>query len=206
MRSAWLWLAPTFVLAFGAFGGCGGSSNGDAGNAGGTSSGEAGSAGTSHSGAGAMLAGANSGGASSLGECDKADCGPQLGLPNWTCADGSVGGPTGRCLELPGGECGWEVNDCPIAGEGGSSSQGGQGNAAGERAVGGAGSDDCGGCSPGTICVFQIGGPGPSHFVCATQNACGNPAACACIVGQGACQPNAMNDPSYYCSCDNGLE
>jgi hypothetical protein len=200
MRSAWLWLGPTLLLGLGAFGGCGGaSSDGDAG-------GDAGSAGTSRGGAGTVSAGADSGGEGSLGECDKADCGPQLGLPNWTCADGSVGGPTGRCLARPGGTCGWEINNCPMAGEGGASSQGGQGNSAGDGALGGAAADDCGGCSPDKICVYQVGGPGPSHFICATQNPCGNPAACACIVGQGTCEPNLMGDPPRYCSCDNGLE
>lgn len=215
MKSTWLWLAPTLVLGLGTFGGCGGgSSDGDAGGAAGTSTAgtstggtsAAGSAGTSHGGADPMVAGANSGGDASLGECEKADCGPQLGLPNWTCADGSVGGPTGRCLKRAGGTCGWEINNCPMAGEGGSSAQGGQGNTAGESAVGGAASEDCGTCSPGTICVFQNGGPGPSHFVCAMQNPCGAAAACSCIVGQGTCQPNLMGDPPRYCSCENGLQ
>ena len=197
--ASWLWLAP-LVLSLGAVGGCGGSSDG---NAAGTSSGGAGG----HTGgAGALFAGATSGGGPNLDECDRADCGPQLGLPNWTCADGSQGGPTGRCLERPGGTCGWEIHDCPMAGEGGSASQGGQGSAAGERAVGGAAADDCGGCSLGNVCVFQVGGPGPSHFVCATQNPCGSAAACACIVGQGSCEPNLIGDPPRYCSCDNGLE
>lgn len=212
MRSAWLWLAPTLALSLGTFGACGGSSDSNVGGAAGTSSGgtgSAGSAGASHGGAGAMVAGSNSGGEASLGECAVAECGPQLGLPNWTCADGTLGGPTGRCLRRSGGSCGWEINNCPMAGEGGSSSQGGQGNAAGAGAAGAAGgvtADDCGGCSTGKICVFQVGGPGTSHFVCATQNPCGNAAACACIVGQGTCEPNLMGEPPGYCSCDNGLD
>lgn len=214
MRSTWLWLAPAFGLGLGVFGGCGGSSDGSAGSgAGTTSGGSAGStgiAGTGHSGAGSTSGGTNSGGtnsggASSLGECDRADCGPQLGLPNWTCADGRVGGPTGRCLERPGGTCGWEINDCPMVGEGGASSRGGQGNASGDGGAGGA-SEDCGGCSAGKVCVFQAGGPGPGRFLCATQNPCGNAAACACIVGQGTCQPDLMGDPPRYCACDNGSE
>jgi hypothetical protein len=209
MRSARLWLVPTFVLGFGAFGACSGTSEGGsgsvAGSTGGGSGGSAGTPGSSPGGSETMSGGAGAG-ESSLGECDKAECGPQLGLPNWTCADGSVGGPTGRCLKRAGGTCGWEINDCPMAGEGGASNQGGQGNAAGESGVGGAASGDCGGCSPGKICVFQVGGPGPSHFVCATQNPCGSAAACACIVGQGTCEPNLMGDPPRYCSCDNGLE
>lgn len=205
MRSAWLWSAPTLVLSV--LVGCGGTSDGSvadggANNAG--SGGSAGSAGTNHGGAGTT----NGGGAgdASLGECEKSECGPQLGLPNWTCADGSVGGPTGRCLERPGGTCGWEINNCPMAGEGGASNQGGQGNAAGDATIGGAASDACGGCDASKICVFQIGGPGPSHFNCAMQNPCGSAAACACIVGQGTCKPDLMGEPPGYCSCDNGLQ
>lgn len=49
--------------------------------------------------------------------CDAAtDCGPAPGIPNWTCEDGSVGGPTGRCLrDAANGQCGWEINWCTPA-------------------------------------------------------------------------------------------
>ncbi|WP_234945204.1 hypothetical protein [Anaeromyxobacter sp. Fw109-5] len=53
--------------------------------------------------------GSNGGG----GVCDPEACGPQLGMPNFTCADGSTGGPTGRCLEHANGQCGWEIRECP---------------------------------------------------------------------------------------------
>jgi hypothetical protein len=224
MTSAWRWVVPSLGLGLVVFGGCGGSSEDGAGGGGtssagggGASSGVAGTAG-----GGSPAGGTTNGGGSSLGECEKVKCGPQLGLPNWTCADGSLGGPTGRCLELPGGTCGWEINDCPMVGEGGASNQGGQGNAgaggtggasnqggqgnAGAAGTGGGAAEDCGGCASGEICVFQLGGPGTSHFVCATQNPCGALGACACIVGQGTCQPNLMGDPPRYCSCDNGLD
>ncbi len=49
-------------------------------------------------------------------ECDKAKCGPQLGIPNGMCPDGTVSGPTGRCLFNADGSCGWEVRACPAAG------------------------------------------------------------------------------------------
>jgi hypothetical protein len=45
--------------------------------------------------------------------CDAAVCGPAPKLPSWICADGSTGGPTGRCVRQPGGGCGWEIRDCP---------------------------------------------------------------------------------------------
>ncbi len=50
---------------------------------------------------------------SSVHECPKEQCGPVLGLPNYTCSDGTVAGPTGRCLEGPTGTCAWEVVSCP---------------------------------------------------------------------------------------------
>jgi hypothetical protein len=46
------------------------------------------------------------------GLCEVTQCGPELGMANWTCQDGSVGGPTGRCLLLADGQCGWEVRWC----------------------------------------------------------------------------------------------
>ncbi|HEX9296472.1 MAG TPA: hypothetical protein VF881_11575 [Polyangiaceae bacterium] len=46
-------------------------------------------------------------------ECATDQCGPALGLPNYTCPDGTVAGPTGRCLEGQGGTCAWEVVSCP---------------------------------------------------------------------------------------------
>lgn len=206
MRPATRWLAPTILVGFGVFGGCGGTSDGGSG-AGGDDAGSAGSsgaAGASHG--GASTGGDGSAGESNQSECAKADCGPQLGLPNWTCADGSVGGPTGRCIKQSTGMCGWEINDCPMAGEGGASNQGGEASVAGTPAAAGAPGEDCGGCPSGEVCVYQVGGPGPSRFVCATQNPCGAAGACACIVGQGMCQPNLMGDPPRYCFCDNGLD
>lgn len=46
-------------------------------------------------------------------ECAPADCGPAMGMPNGRCADGSLSGPTGRCLRQRDGRCGWEVRQCP---------------------------------------------------------------------------------------------
>jgi hypothetical protein len=45
--------------------------------------------------------------------CPVEACGPPLGMPNWLCEDGSVGGPTGRCLANEDGSCGWEIRRCP---------------------------------------------------------------------------------------------
>ena len=45
--------------------------------------------------------------------CDPSECGPRLGMPNRRCPDGSIGGPTGRCLRHPDGKCGWEIRPCP---------------------------------------------------------------------------------------------
>jgi hypothetical protein len=49
-----------------------------------------------------------------VGLCEPSECGPQLGMPNRLCSDGSIGGPTGRCLEDPvTRRCGWEIASCP---------------------------------------------------------------------------------------------
>jgi len=45
--------------------------------------------------------------------CDRNECGPQMGMPNRRCPDGSIGGPTGRCLRQANGKCAWEVRPCP---------------------------------------------------------------------------------------------
>jgi hypothetical protein len=55
--------------------------------------------------------------------CSPADCAnqPQPGLPNWTCEDGTTGGPTGDCVPTnassPVGQpaCGWEIRWCTRA-------------------------------------------------------------------------------------------
>jgi hypothetical protein len=157
--------------------------------------------------------GAVSAGATAAEVCSPAACGPQLGRPNDSCEDGSTAGPTGRCLRADDGTCAWEVLECPTAtggagapGAGGVISAGGSPSSGGSPSDGGSGggSEACGACGDGEICIYQVGGPGPSHFTCATQLPCGAPGACACIVDQGACEMNLS--PDGYCHCDNGLE
>jgi hypothetical protein len=220
MTSEYSWLAGALLVAM-TFAACGGSSKGDEAAGAGAPSTAAGTAGAGAGKGGGQSGGASNGGASNGGattggggsssagqasaECSIDACGPQLGLPNWTCDDGSMGGPTGRCLEM-GEACGWEIRECPATGEGGASGQGGQGSLAG-AAAGGADSGPCGGCAAEQVCVYQEGGPGPSRFTCASQNPCGAPGACACIVGQGACEPTLMGEPpNTYCTCDSGLD
>lgn len=48
------------------------------------------------------------------GTCATTACGPQLGMPNSMCADGSMAGPTGQCLAHADGTCGWEIRSCPV--------------------------------------------------------------------------------------------
>jgi hypothetical protein len=201
---------------------CGGSSS--SGGAGGGSSGDAGKSSTNggagHPG-GSSSGGNSSGGSASGDTCPSSECGPALGLPNTPCADGSVGGPTGRCLRLESGACGWEVRQCPSSGEGGASAAGsasiaGNAGASGAESGGAAGAagsqatDRCGGCDYSgpapEICIFQVGGPGPGGFECATQNPCGASGACACIVGQGTCDNTLQGGSPGYCVCDNGLD
>ncbi|MFO0723031.1 MAG: hypothetical protein U1E65_04540 [Myxococcota bacterium] len=48
------------------------------------------------------------------GSCNNPNaCGPRPGVASWMCADGSVGGFTGRCLADAMGQCSWEINNCP---------------------------------------------------------------------------------------------
>jgi hypothetical protein len=44
--------------------------------------------------------------------CRPSECGPRPGMPTERCADGSLGGNTGRCLSK-NGRCGWEIRACP---------------------------------------------------------------------------------------------
>lgn len=46
-------------------------------------------------------------------ECAKGRCGPALGMKSTACSDGSIGGPTGRCLENADKTCKWEIRSCP---------------------------------------------------------------------------------------------
>jgi hypothetical protein len=46
-------------------------------------------------------------------DCDPAECGPAMRMPNRRCPDGSMAGPTGQCLRKPDGRCAWEVRQCP---------------------------------------------------------------------------------------------
>ena len=49
--------------------------------------------------------------ASSASSCAVYDCGERpLGMPNWQCPDGSLGGPA--CQKLPSGSCGWLIRSC----------------------------------------------------------------------------------------------
>jgi len=46
------------------------------------------------------------------GACNKAECGPAPGMPNWKCADGTgTGGP--RCARREDGTCHWAFHQCP---------------------------------------------------------------------------------------------
>ncbi|GAC1394796.1 MAG: hypothetical protein NVSMB47_04440 [Polyangiales bacterium] len=51
--------------------------------------------------------------------CDVSACGAALGIASTKCADGSTGGPTGRCIETAGATaCTWEVHTCAPTGGG----------------------------------------------------------------------------------------
>jgi hypothetical protein len=67
------------------------------------------------------------------------------------------------------------------------------------------GTDECGGCGHEEVCVYQVGGPGPSvGYTCATIGTCEDASNyCPCVEGQGMCQ-QSMSDK--YCQCDNGID
>ena len=112
----------------------------------GGSAGASGSAGAGGAGTGGTASSGTGGGAQQ--SCEKSACGPQLGLPNQICADGSTGGPTGRCLKNNDGSCGWEVLQCPPDNGSGGGANGGA------PAMGGAPSGACGGetCNADQVC------------------------------------------------------
>jgi hypothetical protein len=68
--------------------------------------------------------------------------------------------------------------------------------------------DPCGGCVNDTVCVYQVGGPGPSAGMrCADQVVCDAPGACACIINEGTCTYTYGTAGDVgICVCDNGLE
>jgi hypothetical protein len=161
VRAAWL----ASVIAPALLANCSsGSSTGDAtagsSNAGSSSAGSssAGSSSAGSSSAGSSSAGSTGVGGGTSGTCATSDCGPALGIANYQCADGSVAGPTGRCLKRDNGTCGWEILSCPT----GSGGAGGAG--AGGQASGGA---------AGLLCGGQA---------CAAEQVCCGPASCGrCI-------------------------
>lgn len=216
----WPLLAGTLALGWG----CGGASKSDAGAGVAGSSAQAGrggdsaASGTSASSvAGSNAGGGGSGGSSSAGGTTTSAGGatasggvsmagapctflkPECPAPQTPCnALGAVQDCFHMqvCQSTPGQvvccDSGWQKGtECP-----------GAGGAAGQ---GGAGPDGCGDCrqSNQQICVYQVGGPGGGHHVCAKQIPCGAAGLCACIVDQGTCSVGAGVAP---CICDNGLD
>jgi hypothetical protein len=45
-------------------------------------------------------------------QCEVTECGPAMRMPNRRCPDGSMAGPTGRCLRTADGGCAWEIHRC----------------------------------------------------------------------------------------------
>jgi hypothetical protein len=86
---------------------------------------------------------------------------------------------------------------CPT-GSGGAAATGGSSGVAG---------DPCSGCGTGQLCIWQQGGPGPSHYTCATNAACTLSGPCSCILGQGTCTVVPTGSGiGVICQCDNGLD
>jgi len=160
-----------------------GASSAGASSAGASSAGasSAGSANAGRGNAGSSSAGSIGVGGGSGGTCPTSDCGPALGLANFECADGSMSGPTGRCLRHADGSCGWEVLSCP-PGSGGSGGSGGAG--AGGQASGGAVGQLCGGkvCGADQRCC----GPASCGTCIPSTSGRGCPAQCPGAGGAGS--------------------
>ena len=118
--------------------------------------------------------------------CPPQACGPPLGMPSWICPDGGTGGPTGRCLALPRGGCGWEVAWCDGA--------------------------LCGGvaglaCPPGQVCVDdpRDGCAPPAGAdcagVCVIPISCGGIAGFPCPAGR-----TCVDDPRDDCAPPTGAD
>lgn len=50
--------------------------------------------------------------------CDAGSCGPAPMIASYQCPDGTLAGPTGRCILNQDGTCGWEIIACPITDSG----------------------------------------------------------------------------------------
>jgi hypothetical protein len=155
---------------------------------------------------GTVLGSQTSGGAAGSGT------GGSTTQPNSGGSSSSAGGnPNPGVAGMTSGSGGASSAGAPGSGgqSGSGTSGGGTSSSAGAAGSGGAVNDECGGCAPPyQVCIYQIGGPGPSHFACAEQQPCGSALACACILGQGPCTWVADDDAGVTgnCHCDNGLE
>jgi hypothetical protein len=131
-------------------------------------------------------------------QCDVAKCGPQLGLPNGMCPDGTISGPTGRCLLNADGSCGWEVLQCPPT-------AGCYGICVPNAPQNGCRADSD--CPMGQACDVQcrewtcsVGGAGTgtatgsTTTVDPTTGQMTPPAACACDLGDNTCGCNSVGD------------
>lgn len=219
-----------YVLAVLASWSCGGHER-----SGGTPSDAAGAAGSdahAQAGTGATMAASGGGGMSTV--AGQASTGGETSASGETSAPVGQAGSVGQAGTTTGGApaCVFDSPQCPVTGAPCESlgqvqncffwqtchSAPGQviccrsgwepGSTCPNEGAGGDGADACGGCDAQAreVCIYQVGGPGPGHFRCAVQQPCKAASLCACIVGQGTCQPAAAGDPAGYCVCDNGLE
>jgi hypothetical protein len=157
---------------------------------------------------GVALGSRTSGGSSGAGGAAAGSAGAASGGVAGNSQAGGAGAATAGSGGAGGGSSG--AGGAGAGGDAGATGSGGAGEAGAPGTAGsaGAGSDECSACMPqGQICIYQVGGPGPARFLCATQLPCGAAGACACIVDQGTCTfvPDD-GGTSGMCQCDNGLD
>lgn len=106
----------------------------------------------------------NNGGNNS-GPCQPADCGPAPGAPNYTCPDGTIGGPV--CERSAAGTCGWNFVTCPACTSDADC-------VAGES------------CTAAGMCVANTGGS-CGNTTCGNSEYCCNPSCGICAPVGGSC-------------------
>lgn len=128
-------------------------------------------------------------------ECTPEECDPAPGAPNYTCTDGSVGGPI--CERNPAGTCGWNFRTCPgPACSDDSDCPPAQLCINGTCALGGGTACNADAdCDPTEVCLNGACVPGTAEVcgntVCATGTVCCNPSCGICTSPNGACDQRA---------------
>lgn len=150
------------------------------------------------------------------GACTAAECSPAPGAPNYTCPDGTIGGPV--CERSASGVCGWNFVNCPTACNADSDCSSGEQCINGSCAVGSGvacGSNTCAAgewcCNPSCgICAPAGGGCTEQFCGCSADADCASGERCvngACVASGGGevCGNNTCGAGQYCCNASCGM-